>query len=95
MRRVLLIAGLFWFLCVSVSITQPTSGQQTEVESTPAIKLQKKLTIPDSAALEQGRKLFNDVFKEEYANAKESADLQALAKVILQKGIDSKDGFLL
>jgi hypothetical protein len=86
------MAGFFCFLCISISTAQSVPESKTDQESTLPKQLQDKLPIPDHASLVQARKLFDDVFKEEYENAKETADLQSLAKVILQKGIDSKDG---
>jgi hypothetical protein len=92
MRRAFLMAGFFCFLWTLISTAQPIPESKTDKESTLPKQLQDKLPIPDEASLVQARKLFDDVFKEEYNNAKDIADLQSLAKVILQKGIDSKDG---
>ncbi len=45
---------------------------------------------PDAAAQKQSKKVIRDIFKEEYSK-KAPADQQALAKKLLQQGIDTKD----
>lgn len=55
-----------------------------------AVPQEKKLPVPDAASLKEAEKAVRDIFKDEYARKTPGARA-ALAKKLLQQGIDTKD----
>lgn len=79
--------ALFGLLALFVFCFTPSLAPASEAPNPPI----PRFAVPDAAAQRNARKQINDIFGKDIARAKKPAEKSAIAKQLLQAGIDAKN----